>query len=77
VASDFHRRIGREPADTLEAIEERLAHHEAAPLAHQDMLARFGALTPDNAMDAMRFQEQRIADRKSQILARKFRNGGQ
>lgn len=46
--------------DTPERIAERIHHRAICEQAHREMLSRFGALTVDNAVEAIRWQDARI-----------------
>jgi hypothetical protein len=59
-ASKFVRSLMR--PDTAEAIAARLAARAASEQAYKETLERFGAITPENAKDAIEWQEARIAE---------------
>ena len=45
----------------IEAIAERVRYRNAARLAREDIERRFPVVTPENAREALAYQEQRIA----------------
>lgn len=60
-------RVGRAVRDSLTPdlpgqVEERLRRRAAGERAHDEMLVRFGGLTPQNAHEAVTWQERRIAE---------------
>ncbi len=53
-------RLSNGGPDAPGAAEERIRLRRVGERAHADMLARFGSITPENARDALAFQEERI-----------------
>lgn len=48
--------------DTKDQIAERIRHRASCEQAHSETLAKFGAITAENALEAIRWQEQRIQE---------------
>lgn len=48
--------------DTHEAVVERLRRRAAGEQANREMMQRFGPLTPENAQEAIAWQDNRIME---------------
>lgn len=64
-------RVGRAVRDAMRpdhpgAVEERIAHRAAAGQAHREMMERFAPLTAENAGEAIKWQDARIAAIKAE-----------
>ena len=53
--------LAQHRADTIHDADYTIRARAAGEQAHAEMLARFGPLTADNAAEAIRWQEKRIA----------------
>jgi hypothetical protein len=68
-----YRRLSNGGPDTPEAIAERIAHREAAPLALADAEAQLGPVTPENCQAWDRLRAERQAHHRDVILGRSGR----
>jgi len=55
-------RLSNGAPDTADQVRERLAYRAAAEKAHEEMLERFAPLSPDNALEAIEWQTDRIKE---------------
>lgn len=65
-----HRSIGREPADTAEAIAERLLHRAALELLELERAQLWAELTPEAAPAMLAWQERRLLELKAELRPR-------
>jgi hypothetical protein len=65
-----HYRLVSPAPDTAEDIRQRLIRKAAAERGLADRVARFPVLTPFNAAEAIRFQDERIAHHERAMGAR-------
>lgn len=68
--SQRHYRLVSPTPDTVEDVRQRLIRRTAAERAVADRLERFPTLTPFNAAEAIRYQDERIKHHERAMGAR-------
>jgi hypothetical protein len=76
----MNRHVGKAVRDAMRpdppgAVAERIANRAACERAHREMMERFGAITAENAREAIDWQEARISEIKANARAKESGNG--
>jgi hypothetical protein len=60
-SKDHYLALSNGAPDRAELGRARVAERKACELGHADAIAKFSPLTPENTMEAIAYQEERIA----------------